>query len=88
MRRRELRTVALAGKTMVFTGTLERMTRNEAKARAEAFGRQSRGLGVEENRSGGRRSRRGFETEERAGISAIKVISEDDWLELIEGRRD
>ncbi len=29
---------AIAGKTVVFTGTLERMTRNEAKARAEALG--------------------------------------------------
>jgi DNA ligase (NAD+) len=29
---------AIAGKTLVFTGTLERMTRAEAKARAEALG--------------------------------------------------
>ena len=29
---------AIAGKTLVFTGTLEKMTRAEAKARAEAMG--------------------------------------------------
>jgi DNA ligase (NAD+) len=34
----EASTTALAGKTVVFTGTMETMTRPEAKARAEALG--------------------------------------------------
>ena len=34
----EARASPLAGKTIVFTGTLERMTRGEAKARAERLG--------------------------------------------------
>ena len=46
----------IAGKTLVFTGTLETMTRPEAKARAEALGREGHRQRVEEDRSrGGRR---------------------------------
>ena len=36
--RRHAQDSAISGKTLVFTGTLERMTRAEAKARAEAMG--------------------------------------------------
>ncbi len=56
----------LAGKTVVFTGSLERMTRDEAKAQAERLGRQSLGLGLGEDRPRRRRAGRGIETHQGA----------------------
>ena len=55
-------TSVVAGKTVVFTGALERMTREEAKAMAERR-RQGLGLGVEEDRSSGGRTRCRVEVE-------------------------
>ena len=73
---------ALAGKTVVFTGTLERMTRNEAKARAEAMGAKVAGsvskktdLVVAGPGAGSKLK--------NAEAFGVKVISEDDWLSLI-----
>ncbi|GIX13538.1 MAG: DNA ligase [Paracoccaceae bacterium] len=74
----------IAGKTVVFTGSLERMTRAEAKARAEALGA----------RVAGSVSRRtdfvvagpgaGSKLAEARKLS-IPVLSEDEWLKMIGG---
>ena len=52
---------AIAGKTVVFTGALEKMTRDEAKAHGRAAGSQGGGLGVEEDGLRGGRSGRRLE---------------------------
>ncbi len=56
----------LAGKTIVFTGSLERMTRDEAKAMRRAPGRQSVGLHFQQDRPRRRRPRRGLEADQGA----------------------
>jgi DNA ligase (NAD+) len=74
----------VAGKTVVFTGTLEKMTRPEAKARAEALGAKVAGSVSKKTDLVIAGPGAGSKLTEAKDLG-VQVIDEDAWLKLIEG---
>lgn len=75
---------AVTGKTVVFTGTLSKMGRDEAKARAEALGAKV-GSGVSKNTDYLIAGEDAGSKLKKAAELGVKVLSEDEWLELTAG---
>jgi DNA ligase (NAD+) len=77
---------AVAGKTVVFTGALEKMTREEAKAMAERLGAKVAGSVSKKTDYvvAGPGAGSKLAKAKEAGVS---VLSEDEWFELIGERR-
>ncbi|MBB4838413.1 DNA ligase (NAD+) [Sphingomonas kyeonggiensis] len=78
----ETRDSAVSGKTLVFTGTLEALSRDEAKAQAESLGARVAGsvskktdLVIVGANAGSKRK--------KAEDLGIRVISESEWLQIV-----
>src|SRR6478752_3030547 len=75
---------AVAGKTVVFTGALEKMTREEAKATAERLGAKAAGSVSKKTDYVIAGPGAGSKLAEAKKLG-VKVLTEDEWLKLVRG---
>ena len=73
---------AVAGKTVVFTGSLEQMTRDEAKAQAERLGAKVAGSVSKKTDLVVAGPGAGSKLTDAKKLG-IDVLSEDEWLKLV-----
>ena len=72
----------VSGKTVVFTGTLEKITRDEAKAMAERLGAKVAGSVSKKTDYVVAGPGAGSKLKE-AKEHGVKVLSEDEWFKLV-----
>ena len=75
---------AIAGKTVVFTGALEKMTRDEAKAMAERLGAKAAGSVSKKTDYVVAGPGAGSKLNE-AKKHGVAVLTEDEWLKMVGG---
>jgi DNA ligase (NAD+) len=80
-----LRSTPVAGRTVVFTGSLEKMTREEAKATAERYGVKVV-ASVSKNTDYVVAGPGAGSKLEKARALGVRVLGEDEWLSLLNAR--